>query len=255
MDTLLLTFGLSVAVQAVFFVFAAGFKTDKVTDLSYGLTFVLLAGFLLARSGGDDGAAGVLAAMVVLWGVRLAAYLLYRIFRMGRDARFDGIRERPWTFARFWLFQGIAVWTIMLPVTLWFASPGSWSWMKTVGACLWLAGLVIETVADNQKFRHKSGAAGRARWIDTGIWRYSRHPNYFGEFLCWWGVFVFVAGDLAGWAWLGLVGPVTITLILLFVTGVPTLEQSADRKYGDHPEYQAYKRRTSLLVPWPPRRP
>jgi steroid 5-alpha reductase family enzyme len=253
-DTLWLTLAFSLAVQAVFFVFAAGFKTDKVTDLSYGLTFVLLAGFLFSRSSGHGAAAAVLAAMVAAWGVRLAAYLVYRIWKMGRDARFDGIRERPWSFAKFWLFQGIAVWAIILPVTLWFASPGPWGWLKTGGVFLWLAGLVIETVADLQKFRHKSVPKGQAPWIDTGLWRYSRHPNYFGELLCWWGVFIFTAGDLAGRVWLGLVGPVTITLILLLVTGIPTLEQSGDRKYGKVPEYQAYKRRTSLLVPWPPRR-
>ncbi len=86
--------------------------------------------------------------MVVAWGVRLAWYLLYRIMQMGRDARFDGIRERFWSFAKFWFFQGIAVWAIMLPVTLWFAAPGQWTALKTAGAIVWLAGLLIETVAD-----------------------------------------------------------------------------------------------------------
>jgi len=174
---------------------------------------------------------------------------------MGRDARFDGIRERFSSFAKFWFFQGVAVWAIMLPVTLWFAAPGRWSWMKTVGAAVWLAGLVIETIADLQKFRHKSRPGGGASWIETGLWRYSRHPNYFGELACWWGVFVFVAGDLGWWIWLGLMGPVVITLVLLFATGIPQLEQSAERKFGSQPGYQAYRRRTGLLVPWPPRRP
>ena len=170
---------------------------------------------------------------------------------MGRDVRFDGIRERVWSFAKFWFFQGIVVWVIMLPVTLWFGAPGLWSGMKIVGVGVWIAGLVIETIADVQKFRHKTADAGLRRWTDTGLWRYSRHPNYFGELLCWWGVFVFVAGDLTGWAWLGVAGPMVLTAILLFVTGIPTLEQSADRKWGRLPEYQDYRTRTSLLVPWP----
>jgi steroid 5-alpha reductase family enzyme len=254
LDTLWLTLAVSVGVQAIFFAFAASLRTDKVTDLSYSLTFVLLASFLLWRNGDGGTAPRVLAAMVIAWGVRLGVYLLYRIVRMGRDARFDGIRERFWSFAKFWLLQGTAVWAIMLPVTLWFAGPGDWGWTKAAGAAIWLIGLVVETVADLQKFRHKSRPGGGASWIETGLWRYSRHPNYFGELLCWWGVFVFVSADLGWLIWLGLFGPVAITLVLLFATGVPQLERNAERKFGAQPGYQAYRRRTSLIVPWPPRR-
>ena len=88
--------------------------------------------------------------------------------------------------------------------------------------------------------------------MDTGLWRYSRHPNYFGELLVWWGVFVFVAGDLSGARWITILGPIAITFLLLRVTGIPTLEASAARKWGDNADYQAYVRRTSRLVPWPP---
>jgi steroid 5-alpha reductase family enzyme len=251
---LLLTLGVSLLVQAVFFVFAATLRTDKVTDLSYGLTFILLALVLLLGSRTPSAAEVVLALMVVTWGVRLAGYLLYRIVQMGRDRRFDGIRERFGSFAKFWIFQGIAVWVIMLPVTLWFGRPGPWSGLMFFGACAWLAGLVIETVADVQKFRRKSDAAGRARWVDTGLWRVSRHPNYFGELLCWWSVFLFVAGDLGWWVWLGAAGPVAITVIILFATGLPPLERSADIKWGGDPDYQDYRRSTSVLIPWPRRR-
>ena len=251
---LLSTLAISIAVQAAFFAFAATLKTDKVTDLSYGLTFIILANVLLFRHATWQVPQVVLALMVVLWGVRLAGYLLFRIVRMKRDPRFDGVRERFWSFAKFWLFQGIAVWVIMLPVIAWFASPGPGNWLMPVGAAVWLTGLVIETVADAQKFRHKSRPGGDRSWVDTGLWRYSRHPNYFGELLCWWGVFVFVAGDLSGWWWLAIAGPALITLLLLFGTGVPTLEKSANRKWGDDPAYAEYRRRTRLLVPLP-RRP
>jgi steroid 5-alpha reductase family enzyme len=245
------TLAVSLVVQALFFAVATTFKTDKVTDLSYGLTFVILAlGLLLtSRDGGGPGL--VLALMVVLWGGRLAGYLVYRIVRMGRDARFDGIRERFWAFAKFWLLQGIAVWVIMLPVTLWFSRPGPWNGLMAIGAGTWLSGLVIETTADLQKFREKSRPGGGSRWVASGLWRYSRHPNYFGELLCWWGVFVFVAGDLSAWSWLAVAGPVAITALLLFVTGIPTLEASALRKWGRDPAYAEYRRRTRLLVPLP----
>jgi len=253
LHNLLLTLGLSLLVQAIFFAFAATLETDKVTDLSYGSTFVLIAVALLTHSDAEGAAPFVLAGMAIAWGVRLSGYLLYRIVHMGRDARFDGIRERFWSFFRFWLFQGLAVWVILLPVTLWFSRPGPWTFWMGTGAAIWLMGLVIEAVADQQKFAFKRTPQGRSRWTDTGLWRYSRHPNYFGELLCWWGVFLFAAPDLGGWIALAVVGPIAITGILLFATGIPTLDASARRKWGDDPEYQAYRRRTRTLVPWPKR--
>ena len=248
---LVVALALSMAVQAVFFVFAASLRTDKVTDLSYGLTFVLIAVFLVARQPAAGVPGLVLAAMVVAWGVRLSAYLLIRIVRMGRDARFDGVREHFWKFLQFWFFQGVVVWVILLPAILWFGSPGPWNQWMTIGLLVWAGGLAIETVADLQKFRAKSKAGGSARWVDTGLWSLSRHPNYFGEILCWWGVFLFTWPDLGARAIAGLIGPVTLTAILLFFTGIPTLDKSAREKWGQNPEYQAYRARTRLLVPWP----
>jgi steroid 5-alpha reductase family enzyme len=251
---LVVTLGIALAIQAVFFAFAASLKTDKVTDLSYGLTFIILAAALLVRSGATGQVPALaLAGMVIAWGVRLAGYLLFRIMHMKRDARFDGVREHFWPFLKFWFFQGVAVWVIMLPVTLWFRAPGPWTPYMTAGAVVWAIGLAIEAIADQQKFAHKRMAG--AKWTDVGLWRVSRHPNYFGELLCWWGVFLCVSGSLAGVDWLiGLLGPLAITGVLLFLTGIPTLEQSADRKWGGDPAYQHYKRTTSILIPWPARR-
>lgn len=247
---LLTTLAICLGIQAVFFAFAASFKTDKVTDLSYSLTFVIVAVVLLQRSGVMSTPTLALTAMVVAWGVRLAGYLLRRIIHMKRDARFDGIREHFWPFFKFWFFQGIAVWVIMLPVTLWFRAPGPWSNAMTLGVMLWAAGLVIEAVADQQKFTHKKTPG--AKWTSVGLWRYSRHPNYLGELMCWWGVFLFVSTELPGLNfYLGLLGPVAISVVILFLTGVPQLEESADRKWGTDPEYQRYKARTSLLIPFP----
>ena len=113
---------------------------------------------------------------------------------------------------------------------------------------MWAGGLAIETVADAQKFAHKRTRG--AKWTSVGLWRVSRHPNYFGELLCWWGGFVFTAPDLGAWNALGIAGPLAITGLLLFATGIPTLEASAQKKWGADPEYQAYRRRTRLLVPW-----
>lgn len=250
-DALVISLGISLGIQAVLFAFAATLKTDKVTDLSYGLTFILIALWLLWRGGETAVPQLTLAAMVVLWGVRLAGYLFYRILLTGRDARFDGIREHFWPFFKFWAGQGIAVWVIMLPVTLWFTRPGAWNVAMTLGLFVWAVGLIIETLADAQKFRVKRQPSGSRRWMDTGLWKYARYPNYFGEMLCWWGVYLFVAPDLGVWNALGILGPLSITYILLKVTGIPPLEKSAAKKWGADPEYQAYVRRTRLLVPLP----
>ncbi len=253
-DHLLITLGISLGIQAAFFAVAATFRTDKVTDLSYGLTFIALAAWLAGGSLHWFTPATAIGLMVVLWALRLAAYLLFRVLKTGRDARFDGVREHFWKFAKFWFFQGVAVWIIMLPATLWFALPvrnGQWTGWMALGAMIWLAGLVIETVADAQKFASKSREGTRARWPDHGLWRYSRHPNYFGELLCWWGLFAFVVPGLGWWALPGAAGPLTITGLLLFVTGIPTLEASAQRKWGRDPEYLAYRQRTNRLIPWP----
>ena len=246
---LLITLAICLGIQAVFFVFAASLKTDKVTDLSYSLTFVIVAITLLMLSGATSNVSAlVVTAMVVAWGLRLASYLLTRILHMKRDARFDGIREHFLPFLKFWFFQGVAVWVIMLPVTVWFRAPGAWSMLRSAGLLVWSVGLVIEAVADQQKFNYKRTLG--AKWTDVGLWRISRHPNYLGELMCWWGVFLFVLSDLSGSGVIvGLFGPLAISVVILFLTGVPQLEESAEKKWGGDPAYRQYVRTTGLIIP------
>jgi steroid 5-alpha reductase family enzyme len=247
---------LALGIQAVFFFFAALFKTDKVTDLSYSLSFILLAVLLLAGRRKAFPLQVLLTGMIVLWGLRLGIYLLVRILHMKRDARFDGIRESRPKFAAFWFLQALTVWVVMLPATLFLSlkqapAPGPAVW---IGALIWLAGLVIESLADIQKYRFRVNEANRGRWIEHGLWRWSRHPNFFGEILCWAGLFVLAAPSLVGWMWIALAGPLFITVMLLFVSGIPTVEKRSEASYGADPEYRGYKERTSLLIPLPPRR-
>jgi steroid 5-alpha reductase family enzyme len=234
---ILLSFAISLAVNAAFFAFAAVRKTDVVTDLSYSLSFALLA-IVLPFLGARESVQLVASLLVLVWAVRLGGYLLRRILRIKVDHRFDEMRDDPVRFARFWLLQAISV-----AVIIW----------ALAGAFVWLVGLVIEAVADAQKSAFKAKSENRERFIANGMWRYSRHPNYFGEILVWWGLFVYAVPFLHGAAFAVIVGPVFITLLLLFVSGIPLLERSADAKYGDDPAYRDYKRRTSILVPLPPR--
>ena len=253
MTAILLSFAVALAVNGAFFVIAARRRTDTVTDLSYSLTFALLA-VVLPFTGATKPVQLTASLLVVIWAVRLGAYLLRRILRMKVDHRFDGMRDQPLRFARFWLLQAITVALVMLPVSYLLDQhdpPGLGAW-SAAGALIWLVGLLVEAVADAQKAAFRAKDENRGRFVTSGLWRYSRHPNYFGELLVWWGLFVFVVPVLHGAAFAVVIGPIFITLLLLFVSGLPLVERSADEKYGSDEAYREYKRRTSILVPLPP---
>lgn len=244
----------SFAVNMFFFAFAALFKTDKVTDISYSLSFFLLTLILVASGGASASFTSILiAACILLWSLRLGSYLLYRIVVIGKDDRFDDKRGDFVAFLKFWLLQTFAVWLIMLPFSLFLSNSASGTRPvpAVLGFAMFILGFIIETFADAQKFRFRRSQANRGRWVDVGLWKYSRHPNYFGEILLWWGLFIVVAPALSGLAWLSILGPLSITLLLLFVSGIPLLEKSADKKYGENPGYWKYKESTSLLIPLP----
>ena len=254
MTAIVLSVPIALAVNAAFFAVAAVRKTDVVTDLSYSISFAALA-IALPFSGAREPAQIAAALMVLAWAARLGAYLFRRILRMKVDHRFDGMRDKPLRFARFWLLQAITVAVVMLPVSYLLgrgAAPGL-GWWAIAGGLLWLAGLVIEAISDQQKFAFKAAHPERDSFITSGLWRYSRHPNYFGEMLVWWGLFLYAVPFLHGAAFAVVAGPVYITLLLLFVSGIPLLERSAEARYGGDPSYREYKRRTSILVPLPPR--
>jgi steroid 5-alpha reductase family enzyme len=253
---LLSTLIASFAIQALFFAFAAGFKTDKVTDLSYSLSFVLLSLGLLIAGRNYSPVRLLASAFVAIWGLRLGAYLLARIIHIGKDARFDDKRDNFVKFLQFWILQALVVWVVMLPVTVLLSLPdsGGLNTLSLVGGLSWAVGLAIEAASDAQKYAFKKDPANKDRWIDSGLWKYSRHPNYFGETLVWWGIFLFALPSLKGALLFTAAGPVSITLLLLFVTGVPLLEQSAAKRYEGNPDYASYKRRTSLFVPLPRRK-
>lgn len=245
----LITLGL----QIVFFAYAAFFKTDKVTDLSYGLTFVLVAGYIYyLLSGNNPNWAQVwVYPAVILWGARLAGYLFRRILAMGKDDRFDGRREDFWSFASFWGLQASAIFLICLPLYFYpelkeGMAPTGWDF---AGIALFLVGFLTEWVADSQKFRFRQAKENRGVYMHTGLWSISRHPNYLGEILLWWGIWIPLIPTLSGWSWITLLGPLFITLLLLKVSGIPLLEKSSYEKYGSLPDYRTYCENTPILIP------
>ncbi len=243
----------SLGINLLFFLFASIGKTDKFTDFTYGLTFILITIYLLFFNQTFYSYQLVVALMIILWGVRLIAYLLSRILKIKKDDRFDQMRTKPLKFLKFWLFQAIVAWAILLPsiYSLNNQQDHRVSSFMAIGVIVWALGLIIETVADLQKYRFKNNQDNKGLWIESGLWRYSRHPNYFGEILVWWGIFIFVIPTLVSTSWLTIIGPLTITYILLYVSGVPLLEKKYDKRYKNNTKYQEYKQRTSLIIPLP----
>ena len=232
-------------------------RDASIVDVFWGLGFVGVAAVSLAHAEADGAPRRwLLPSMVSLWGLRLAAYLLWRNAGRGEDPRYRAMR-RHWG-ARFWwvsLFtvfalQGVLLWIVSLPVQLGVLAPGGpLGALDALGLLLFAVGLLFETVGDWQLARFRADPANAGRVMDRGLWRFTRHPNYFGDACVWWGIFgVSLATPYGAWT---VVGPALMTFLLLRVSGVPMLERSIRRR---RPGYEAYARRTSAFLPRPPRR-
>lgn len=243
---------IALGINILMFIAAFKFKTDKLTDLSYSLTFIILIVIALILSEFTV-LKLILSLMIISWGLRLGIFLFIRIRKMKRDKRFDGMRESFFRFLKFWVLQGLAVWVILIPALFFINSDmGEVFW---AGFFIWALGLIIESAADLQKYKFKQNRKNKDKFIQSGLWKYSRHPNYLGEMLCWIGVYLFVFVSFStSQKIIGLVSPLFIICLLLFVTGLPPLERYADKKWGKQREYLAYKRKTSILIPWFPKR-
>ncbi len=243
-------FIIAVGVQIIMFVPAYLFKTDVFTDLSYSLTFIIIT-TMAGIIGGFSFPTIMLGILLYVWAIRLGSYLFIRIRRIKKDARFDGMREDPISFLRFWLLQGIAVFIIMIPSSVFLIqSEQVFGLQFIIGWCVSLFGIVFEAIADYQKYVFINNPENKGLWISSGVWKISRHPNYFGEILVWVGIYIAVVPSFSFlWIVIGFTSPLFIILLLRFGSGVPLLEKSADEKWGNNPQYQEYKLKTPVLVP------
>eukprot|EP01035_Chromulina_nebulosa_P041842 gene41842-56659_t len=250
-EALGITLGVTIVYQLLFFFIAAYFKFDIVTDLAGGSNFVVLAVliFLLNCIPVPSSRQWANTVLVILWGIRLSGFLLYRVLAFTKDNRFDDIRENFFKFLFFWIFQMVWVWVVSLPLT--YLNSINDSARPTldsadiVGITMASLGLVIEAWLDPVK---------KNTWCTDGLWKYSRHPNYFGELLFWWGIFISCSQSFYqhdNTAFYTILSPVFITLLLLGFSGMPILEKSANKKYGSIEEFQKYRKETSILVIMP----
>jgi len=245
----IIAFCVAVGINLILFVPAFFFKTDKLTDFSYALSFFVVSAVLLFSS--EKSPSQVLLFLLVsLWALRLGLYLFIRIKKIKKDNRFDEMREKFWSFFKFWLLQGVTVFVVLLSSVIYYSnSPVSISSIAIFGILIFLIGLLIESVADYQKYTFINNEENKGKWIDTGLWKFSRHPNYFGEILVWIGLYVYVLPSLQGIdVLIGLLSPLFIAALIIFVSGIPLLEQGAEKRWGSDPKYQKYKKNTSSLV-------
>jgi steroid 5-alpha reductase family enzyme len=245
---------LAFAINWLVWIPASLWRTERFYDLTGSVTFVAVTALALVATRAPGGAASVwrvvLAAMVVVWAVRLGSFLFIRVRRDGSDGRFDKIKVHPLAFLATWTLQALWVsMTVAAALAAITVADGLGEVWAMLGVIVWLIGFAIEVVADTQKRRFRADPANAGRFISTGLWSRSRHPNYFGEILLWSGVALMAVPTLSGWRWVVLISPVFVWLLLTRVSGVPLLEARAAARFGDDLAYGAYVKHTPVLVP------
>lgn len=247
---------IALAVQWLMFLPAYYFQTEHYYDLTGSFTYLLLIVLALVAdaAAAPSERALLLGLLVLVWAMRLGGFLFARVKKLGKDGRFDQLKRRWSSFLVAWTLQGLWVFVTLLATLIAMTSPrsvdlGIWT---VFGTLIWALGFVIEVLADVQKTRFKADAANASRFINTGLWAWSRHPNYFGEIVLWTGICVIAAPTFVGWQWLGLISPIFVAVLIMGVSGVPLLEQRAEEKWGKQADYQRYRETTPVLIPRPP---
>eukprot|EP00300_Choanocystis_sp_HF-7_P025404 c27227_g1_i1.p1 GENE.c27227_g1_i1~~c27227_g1_i1.p1 ORF type:complete len:299 (+),score=65.22 c27227_g1_i1:43-939(+) len=241
----------------VFLAHALPKRSEKLFDLTGGLTFIICvsASCLISNNNPQPWRHLIVSGCVLIWASRLSSFLFRRICHDGKDGRFDKIKPNTLRFWNAWNFQGAWVFLTSSPVLIVNSHATDLTrgmiWIEILGVALFVIGFGIEVVADFQKTRWNSRYKGQ--FIDSGLWRYSRHPNYFGEILLWIGIFVACSSEFHGFQWLAILSPLTVTLLLTKVSGIPMTEHAADKKWGSDAKYIAYKQKVNALILGPRR--
>ncbi|MBR9826554.1 MAG: DUF1295 domain-containing protein [Alphaproteobacteria bacterium] len=226
--------------------------TERFYDLTGAITYLSVVAVAASFAMPLDPRAAVVAALVAIWAVRLGGFLFLRIQKDGFDRRFDQIKTNPVRFLLTWSLQGLwvtltAACALMIISSETRVAPGVFFY---AGLALWVLGFGLEVIADGQKGAFRKDKANAGRFISTGLWAWSRHPNYVGEIVLWSGIAIIAIPVLSGWQWLVLISPVFVYLLLTRVSGVPLLEKRAEDKWGKDPAYQAYRDKTPVLFPF-----
>jgi len=239
------------AIQWLAFIPARLFQTERFYDLTGSITYIALTLAAINAATAPSGAQWLIAIMIFIWAGRLGSFLFRRIHAAGGDQRFDHIKVSSSRFFVAWTLQG--AWVVMTSCAALTAilSPEQTAVgvIYVMGAVMWVAGFVIEVIADQQKSRFRADPANAGRFINVGLWARSRHPNYFGEILLWAGIAVMAIPYLSGTQWVVMLSPLFVYALLTRISGIPTLARRGQQLWGDDPTYQAYVANTPRLLP------
>lgn len=235
----------------VWFILALITRKNSIVDIGWGLGFILVTLYNLFSSGSPDSRQLLTSVLIIAWGLRLSIYIYLRNKGKPEDFRYAKWRKdwgKHWllrSYLQVFVLQGFFMFTIVYPVVMLNGLHyAGLNLLDLLGTVIWLSGFIMESVADYQKSQFKQNPENRHRILDTGLWKYSRHPNYFGETLIWWGIFLIVSNVHNGI--LAIFSPIVITILLTKISGIPLIE----KHHTNDPEYDAYKRRTSAFIPW-----
>ena len=244
---------LAFAIQWIAFIPAYIFQTEKFYDLTGSLTYLLVIWYSLTLSSDQftnlNGANIVIVLLISLWAIRLGSFLFMRIHHDGEDKRFRSIKPSASQFFMTWTLQGL--WVSLCSMCALTAISSNTGIVTNaffyIGLALFILGFAIEVMADMEKSAFKANQENKDKFINTGLWARSRHPNYFGEIVLWTGIAVMSFSSLEGLQYLTLISPIFTYLLLVYVSGVRMLEARGDLKWGNDPAYQEYKKKTPVL--------
>ena len=238
-----------------FFLVAQFIRNNSIVDMGWGAGFVVVAFVTLISQGAYVERNLLVTLLITIWGGRLTYYIVRRNWGKPEDFRYAKWRKEwgswlvPRAFLQVFMLQGLLMLIIGYPIIVVNSSPQpGLNFIDYLGLFIWITGFIFESVGDKQLAEFKKDPANKGHIIQSGLWKYTRHPNYFGEATMWWGIFLLTISVPLGWS--AVISPLTITLMLLYVSGVPMLE----KKYKDNPEFQKYARRTNKFFPWFPKK-
>jgi len=241
--------------MVITWVVSIALRNVSIVNIVWGVGFVMVAWVSSLTGDGDHDRSNLLTAMIAVWGMRLTVFLWRRNYGTGEDHRYRSMRKQQGdgfaarSLVTVFLFQGLLMWVVSLPVQLAMVSENeSVGTLTVIGVCVWGVGFFFESVGDSQLASFKANPENEGLLLTSGLWKYTRHPNYFGDACVWWGIFI-VAAETTD-ARYGVIGPILMTFLLLKVFGVPHLERSLS---SHKPGHSDYAKRTSPFIPRPPR--
>jgi steroid 5-alpha reductase family enzyme len=249
-----LVVALAFLIQWLVFIPAYIYQTEKYFDITGSITYITMTGVALCYTRYSiplDARSILIATLVIIWAIRLGTFLFSRIRKAGKDDRFDEIKLNFFRFLNVWTIQGLWVTFTAAAalVAITSATRKGLDAFAIIGALVWVIGFVIEVTADAQKSRFNADPSNKGKFIRTGLWSRSRHPNYFGEIVLWIGIAIIAIPVLQGWQWVAMISPLFVTLLLTRVSGIPLLEKKSDKKWGGQADYEEYKKNTPVLIP------